>query len=331
MDFRKLIGCPCSIALALIIGANSSLGASGQSRTLKKDSVAWSFVFMWDGNKIAFKIAADAATDACNRMKPWKKLTSAELLDLYELTPPTRPGQKGVAKINYPKIIGEEQAALSVVAQSLEAISSGKDPRSLVNCALNFVQSIPYSTIFASGADFQTPIGVLVENKGDCDSKSALLAALLAHWEIPWMLVGVSHHMVVGAFIPPEAGDHTIIQDGRPFVILETTRQGWPAGGTGKMSETLIRNGRFDTIRDKGLELADRRLFLSGEIEEAKAANARINRTLIGRPATLTGIILRLDKVTLKEIHAEVDGGRLLSFGVYPDPAKEITTTVQWD
>lgn len=103
------------------------------------------------------------------------------------------------------------------------------DSRALADLALAFVQSIPYDTLTsrtatASGAGFATPVGLLVGNRGDCDTKAACLAALLRTLiaPLPVKMVLVPGHALIAAALKRQPGDDNFFSD-QPYILAEVT------------------------------------------------------------------------------------------------------------
>lgn len=311
--------------VATVFLAGSSLADGSWT---KGDGV-YLFAFAWDQYNIRFTVDTMAAERDFNRLKPWSKLTEQERRELSDIGTSRASGNTEANYVNYPLIIKEARPSLKGLCKALEASSPSKDIRCLAEHALGFVQSIPYSTRVSNGGECQTPVGVLLENRGKCDSKSALLAAILAEWNIPWILVGVPRHMFVGMGVPVRHGERTVAQNGRNFLVAETTTAGWAAGATTKNDARMLDAGRFDAIRDTGTAARDKRRYLSEKIETAKVLIARMNRRLVGKEAVPDAVMYRIDRDTNKAIRAEMDAGNLISFGAYPDAtqAKTISTT----
>lgn len=104
-----------------------------------------------------------------------------------------------------------------------------KNIRLVTNYVLSFVQNIPYSPlesrITSSGAGFNVPTKVLWENQGDCDSKMTLAIAMLRALmpRIKMVMIYIDQHAFLGLEILPEAGDVTIVHQGRTFVLGDPT------------------------------------------------------------------------------------------------------------
>lgn len=117
--------------------------------------------------------------------------------------------------------------AMRPVARALQADMNGNDSRDVTNHVLNFIQSIPYDTLedmrTTNGAGFQTPYGVIHANKGDCDSKSVMFAAIMRNL-YPYariIVVYVPGHALVGFDYPKGKDDYAIHVDGTTFVLAE--------------------------------------------------------------------------------------------------------------
>lgn len=304
-----------------------------QSGSWENINDRYEFTYSWDGKTVLFSVSEGEALKAYNRIKPEKNLSVPEKVDLFLLQPPEQKGLRPTLLINYPKMARESQAPLMGLTQALTATAPAKDARSLAAHALSFVQSIPYSRTFSNGTDYQTPIGVLLENKGDCDSKSTLLAALLANWGIPWTVLCSNNirHAIAGIGVDPVPGDETITQNGRTFVVAETTTSGWKLGKTSPTTSQELENGGFGVIRNKSEQESDKQQFLTLKIEEAKRLTALYNRQLIGQEAEGKMFSKWLDIETIETIREEIAAERLTSFGLFPNPNKTNQyPTVQW-
>jgi len=91
------------------------------------------------------------------------------------------------------------------------------------------VQSIPYakleSRLTSSGAGFSPPLDLLYRNKGDCDSKVTLTAAILRALmpRINLTIIYIDNHALLGIDILPEGDEVTIVKDDITYVVAEPT------------------------------------------------------------------------------------------------------------
>jgi hypothetical protein len=70
------------------------------------------------------------------------------------------------------------------------------------------------------------PTEVLVNDHGDCDSKSVAFAALYRNLGSPVLLIELSHHVLIGAEMRPGPGEKYVLVDNRYYVIGEVAGPG---------------------------------------------------------------------------------------------------------
>jgi len=128
-------------------------------------------------------------------------------------------------------------APMKPVAFALHRSSESK--RKFVERCLTFLQAIPFAEVFSNGLGFQTPVGMLAENRGDCDTKAAALAAMLYNYGIATIFVTVEKHMLVGVRIPAAAGDSIVKFNGSSYVLAEPVGPAMvPLGKISRESQT---------------------------------------------------------------------------------------------
>lgn len=158
--------------------------------------------------------------------------------------------QKGSEKYLRPDYLGLTDRYTpfgAVVARGIDK-TGPKDKRGKARHALEFIQSIPYSRDTPNGADFQTPIGMFTQNKGDCDTKSVALAAILRELGIDSVMVVIPEHMFMGVEVTPLPGDHVFSHGGKTFVGVEPAGEGYPIGRVGPDSASGLHNGGAEVI-----------------------------------------------------------------------------------
>jgi len=144
-----------------------------------------------------------------------------------------------------------------------------------VELLTTYVQNIPYKTV---GAEVNFPIETVIENKGDCDDKSVLLAGLLAKSGYAAGVVVFSEENHMTAAIKEEATENVISQ----YILIETTRYAY----IGENS-ALIRSRNRTRIREDSV-------FLVGEGTTAYTASWQIDTILEERDQ----IILTIDSLS---------------------------------
>lgn len=156
---------------------------------------------------------------------------------------PTPDGSSGVLEPSYQWLVDgcKEQLnpiAVAILRETDRVMKSLSAPRVLnqrdkVAAIFRFIQSIPYQPIDESpdGKDrcgLRTPLITLLKG-GDCDSKSALMAALIRSAKIADVVIITlttidgGGHAVLGVKTEPRTGDQTITHEGATYVIAEAS------------------------------------------------------------------------------------------------------------
>lgn len=155
-------------------------------------------------------------------------------------------------KVDHVSIANDSVADLKPLKPLILDHVSIKNIRKATNFVLGFVQNIPYSTlesrINSSGAGFNTPLKLLWENQGDCDSKMTLTAALLRALmpRIEMVMVFTEGHAFIGINVPAEAGELTIEHNGIKYLLGDPTGPALlPLGVLGADSELAINQGHY--------------------------------------------------------------------------------------
>lgn len=191
------------------------------------------FSFSWSSenynSKIRFELPEKDVLQSYKKIKPVEG-SNAEKIKIMEELYVHSVGEKKI-RLELERFVMEDLENIKPLAQELIRTSPDKSPRGLVKHTLSFVQSIPYSSTFATRTTSLTPIGVLVENKGDCDSKSSLLVCILTAMNINSRLLEIPGHMMVGVDIPLESNEAYFQSQGDiKYIVAETTIRNLPLG-----------------------------------------------------------------------------------------------------
>ncbi len=118
---------------------------------------------------------------------------------------------------DHPRVAAESVSLLSpLIAQldhSLSATYDDYTPRQALAYVSHFIQQIPYAELTdrlqSNGAGFVTPGRLLHDNRGDCDSKVTLLAALMAGLfaDVERRIVYLPGHAMFALALDPEPDD----------------------------------------------------------------------------------------------------------------------------
>jgi hypothetical protein len=172
-----------------------------------------------------------------------------------------RPDHVRIATDSSPELLETAQALQRMIisaASDAQKQHYQNDEKSLVIAGLlNFVQSIPYDPLENAsgqrGIGFLMPEQVLLQNRGDCDSKSTLLMALLMalYPDLPQAIVYVPEHAFLAITLSHQAGnEETINIDGQPFIPLEVTGPAEiPPGVLGEKSQLFVRSNQYQYER----------------------------------------------------------------------------------
>lgn len=131
----------------------------------------------------------------------------------------------------------------------------GYDSDSVVTAALSFAQTairyenVPLEENGRHIGGIYPPLETLAVGKGDCDTKSTLLAAILLNWNrIRLVGVGVPGHYLLGILRHPAKGDAFVEYQGGRYVLMEPAGPAWlPPGNVARKTLALL--GASDKIR----------------------------------------------------------------------------------
>lgn len=132
--------------------------------------------------------------------------------------------------VDIPRVVERNRPRLRELAVAFDRLATarGYGPDDTLGAMLTFVQS---ALLYQRPPDeedgrdilgFFPPPRALHEGYGDCDTKSALLAAILTNFPGTRMIgVHVPRHYLVGIARVPRPGDAFIEYHGEPFVLIE--------------------------------------------------------------------------------------------------------------
>jgi hypothetical protein len=143
--------------------------------------------------------------------------------------------------VDIPEIVRRNVRKTRGVALSLNASGEkrGYDSDSIIAAALAFIQTaVQYENVPQDVKGRQTggiypPLETLASGKGDCDTKTALLAAILLNWNrVKIVGVGVPGHYLMGILRNPAKGDAFVEYQGGKYVLVEPAGPGWLVPGS---------------------------------------------------------------------------------------------------
>ncbi|GFO67746.1 hypothetical protein GMLC_13250 [Geomonas limicola] len=152
-----------------------------------------------------------------------------------------------------PGIAGRNVKELRPMAQALGAIAekNGYDSSEVIGAALSLVQTafryeaVPMVIDGRQTGGIYPPLEAVAKGKGDCDTKSVLLAALLMNWnKVKLVGIGVPDHYLMGVLRNPGKGDAYVEYQGLRYVLMEPSGPAWlPPGMVGPTTTALLNSG----------------------------------------------------------------------------------------
>ena len=131
---------------------------------------------------------------------------------------------------DHAKYTSLSSASLSPIVKAISNLQSNpNDSREFIQIALGWIQSIPYNRLedrlSSNGAGFVSPRDLIMQNQGDCDSKSTLMAALIKAYNqnIDVQMVFLPEHALLAVNVSAESNEMTIRYKGDEYVLLEPT------------------------------------------------------------------------------------------------------------
>lgn len=153
---------------------------------------------------------------------------------------------------DHPRIALRYARALAPMIQAIRVKTQGMSQREQINWIMGFLQSIPYDTLqnrrTSNGSGFQTPYALLRLNRGDCDTKSVALLAILRglYPNLPLAMIYVDEHAFVGIGIPQGPKDYALKLNNRPYVLADPTGPSQiPLGVADNRALRLLKSAHF--------------------------------------------------------------------------------------
>jgi hypothetical protein len=155
-----------------------------------------------------------------------------------------------VVVVDMPGLVRKNAALIKPMALIFARIASDHHYGSgdIVGAALSFVQTAmfykePDSVIDGvHNGGLLPPLTSVAYGWGDCDTKTGVLASILANWPQTKMVgVSVPGHFLMGVLQIPEKGDTFLEYQGLQYVLLEPAGPAWlPPGRVGEETSALL-------------------------------------------------------------------------------------------
>lgn len=160
--------------------------------------------------------------------------------------------QEGI-KPDHLRYIKENQKVLKPFAEAMYAEASERgDMRAFLNLLLGWLQSIPYddleSRVSSNGAGFSPPLTLLSNNRGDCDSKSVLMASVIRALfpDIELVMLYLPNHALLGIGVPAKKDERSMQINGEAYLLMEPTGPAlFPLNETAPSSQRFLDTGMY--------------------------------------------------------------------------------------
>ncbi len=180
-----------------------------------------------------------------------------EYLDDHYYTQFITPLNEQAVKPDHVRYIMETTEALIPLSQAFyEQLKQDSDAREYLNLLLSWVQSIPYDSLEdrtgSNGSGFSPPPQILDQNKGDCDSKSVITAAIIRAFlpNNPLVMVLLPEHALLGVALPPRGNELTVMYEGTTYILMEPTGPALiPFGQVAPTTRQFLANGQYTLER----------------------------------------------------------------------------------
>jgi hypothetical protein len=189
------------------------------------------------GDRLTYSVKSkDQSVAEATLIELQKQAENAKALYLDEhfYTSYTSSTGANAIKHDHEKYAAQSAEALTPLVEAIKGMQvNPNDSREFIAISLSWIQSIPYDTLenrmSSNGAGFVSPKDLLQQNKGDCDSKATLFAALLRAYSasVRQKLVLLPEHALLAVAIRAKPDDVVVTQDGIEYVLLEAVGPGY--------------------------------------------------------------------------------------------------------
>lgn len=141
----------------------------------------------------------------------------------------TLPLGETVIVPDHVRFMHESLNDLLPVATALHQKLANTDSRMSLSYISQWLQRIPYQDLTdrrqSDGLSYSPPLKLLRENRGDCDSKSVLLAALLRLLlpDVKLAMIYLPEHAILAVQLPVKPSDMAVTIEGRDYLLVDPT------------------------------------------------------------------------------------------------------------
>jgi len=160
---------------------------------------------------------------------------------------------KGLLVPDIPGIVNRNVGNMGSVAKNIDDVAKARSYAALdiVGATLSLVQTgleyerIPLQEKERTIGGVYPPVVAMTEGRGDCDTKTAVMASILLNWEKMKLIgVGIPNHYLIGILQIPAKGDAYVEYQGLYYTLMEPAGPGWsPPGMVSDYTLELLKAG----------------------------------------------------------------------------------------
>lgn len=158
-----------------------------------------------------------------------------------------------IIRHDHAKYTSLSSSSLHPIVEAIKNLQTNpQDTREFIHIALGWIQSIPYNKLedrlSSNGSGFVSPRDLLIQNQGDCDSKSTLMAALLKAYNqyLDIQMVYLPKHALLAIKLRANDSEMTIKYQGEEYILLEPTGPAQlPIGEVADTTKLSLQNRQF--------------------------------------------------------------------------------------
>lgn len=126
-------------------------------------------------------------------------------------------------------VLTQQRPILQPIARAFIELYGQNNIRKIASQVALWVQQIPYQDLSnrqsSAGSGYISPWQLLIQHRGDCDSKAVLFAGVLQQIfpNIKIAIIYFTDHAVIAAKIPAIRDETTVLLEGSPFLIIDAT------------------------------------------------------------------------------------------------------------
>lgn len=156
--------------------------------------------------------------------------------------------------LDYKSISDEYKPKMAPIAEAFRTrnVQRFDDIRVVINDILSFYQSIPYDKLQTreigdSEFGFSTPLKLIYQNRGDCDTKLVAVNSTLKNlYNVKTIAVAVPEHIFIGFKMTVQPGDDYIVYNGQKYVLAEPVGPAiQPIGKVSDLSYSYVKSGNY--------------------------------------------------------------------------------------